>query len=118
MRGKKRHRRVAPVIHTTLRRLMGIELEDRHQLNRSDPEIDQVWNLLYKPCIGASLFRSYSRTRMPGKTADMQLVDDCLHEWSSQWMITLPVIGTGISNYAFHRNCRVVAPALLWNSDR
>ena len=30
MHGKKRHRRVAPVIHTTLRRVMGIELKDRH----------------------------------------------------------------------------------------
>jgi len=70
MRREEIERRVAPVVAVG-----GIELEHRHQLHHRDAELLQVRNLLDHAGVGAACLPAHPRARVPGESADVQLID-------------------------------------------
>ena len=57
VRRKERDRLVAPVVDHARWAGLGVELEDRQQLDGRDAQVLQVGNLLDQPGIGAALVR-------------------------------------------------------------
>src|SRR5215469_6233600 len=74
---KKRDRRVAPVVDESGWAILGIELKDREQFNRSDAKIPKIRDFFDQAGIrAANLFRK-AGGRMASEASHMQLVDEC-----------------------------------------
>src|SRR5215469_13708222 len=114
---EERNRRIAPVIHSTARGIGRVELKNRHQLDRSDAQVDQVWNLLNQAGIGARLFGADTRAGMFSEATDVKLIDYCLHERTFERPIPFPVIRGRIGDDTFHRNRVAVSCVSTWHGD-
>ena len=53
----------------------GVELEDGHQFNCGYAQINEIRNVFEQAGIGPRPFGRHARVRMPGKAADVHLVD-------------------------------------------
>ena len=82
MRREERNRRVAPIVNLARRTVLGIELENRQQLDRRNPELFQIGNLLDQAGIRSTQVFLEAGARMPGEAADVHLVDDGPGRWS------------------------------------
>src|SRR5215472_138690 len=109
MRRKKGEGLIAPIVAETRRPVLLVEGVDRQQLDSADAEVAQIGNLVDQPGIGAALGQRHLGAGMPGKAANMQLVDDRLGERPPQRCITLPVISSWVGNDALERRCDIVA---------
>ena len=78
VRREERHRRVAPVVDESRRRVLRVELEHRQQLHRGDAERLQVRNLLDQSGVGAALSGRDAGARMLREAAHVHLVNDGL----------------------------------------
>jgi len=109
MRREKRERLVAPIVAEARWTVLLVEGKDRQQLDRIDAEIPQVGDLVDQPGVATARARSDARTWMPGKPADVHLVDDRLGERPTEGYVALPVIGARIDDHALRCSRSVVA---------
>ena len=77
VRRKERNRRIAPVIDSSRRGILSIELEYREQFYRCDAELLKIRNLLDQTCVCATFRFGHAGAGMRGKAAHVHLVDDC-----------------------------------------
>ena len=78
MRGKKRDRRISPVIDKAPRAILGVKLEYGKKFHRGDSQVSEIWNLVDQSTKRTPSFLRYSRTGMASKSFNVQLVDDSL----------------------------------------
>ena len=100
MRRKERDRRIAPVVDQAGRRVLRVELEHRHQLDRGDAQVDQVRDLVDQPGIGAAPGLGHAAARVLGEATNVQFVDHGLGERPAQRAVALPVVMTGVGHHA------------------
>ena len=81
VRREERNRRVAPIVNLARRTILGIELENRQQLDRGNAELFQIGNVFDQAGIGSSQIFLQAGARMPSEAPDMHLVDDCPGRW-------------------------------------
>ena len=75
VRGEEGHGLVAPVVRVAARGFLGVELVDRQQLDRRDPEVDEVRDLLDEPGVGPAERRVHAAVGVGREPADVGLVD-------------------------------------------
>ena len=112
MRREERDRRVAPVIDESRRRVLGVELEHRKELDGGDPEIAEIRNLLDEPGKRAARFLGHAGARMAGEPTDVHLVHDRVRRGPSQRGVAFPVVRAAIHHHTLHRRGGVVARSL------
>jgi hypothetical protein len=105
---KERHRAIAPVVLQTCRCILGVELEDRHQLNGSNPQILQVRNLLDQSRVRTSLLLGNAGVCAPRESANVHLIEDSAGERMIERPIALPVIHAEVCDDALGGSSRVV----------
>jgi hypothetical protein len=81
MRSKERDRRVSPVIDLSRRGILCVELENRKKLDRGDPELLKIRNLLDQAGIRTSELVRYTGTGMSSEASHVHLIDDSPRDW-------------------------------------
>ena len=76
VRRKERNRRVAPIVDPSRRTILGIEMEDRQQFNRSDAQLLKIRNLLDQTGVRAPLPFGDTGAGMGGEAAHVHLIND------------------------------------------
>ncbi len=109
MRREERDRRVAPVIDESRRRVLGVELKHRQELDGGDPEVAEIRNLLDEPGKRAARLLGHAGARMAGEPSDVHLVHDRVRGGPSQRRVALPVVRAAIHHHALHHRAGVVA---------
>ena len=106
---KERNRRISPVVDPSERRILDVELEHRQQLDGSDAELLEIWNLLDQTGIGAACFFRNPGTGMARETSHVHLVNDGPGGGAVQRRVAFPIVSVGIHHHALHRRGGVVA---------
>ena len=76
VRRKEGNWRIAPVIDSSRRAILGVELKDGQQFHGGDAEFLQIGNLFDQTGIGSSLIGGHARARMAGEPSHMHFIDD------------------------------------------
>jgi hypothetical protein len=85
-----------------------VELEDGKQLDRSDPEVGEVLDLLAQ---AGERPRSRDAGRgRAGKAADVELVDDRVRERPAERTVALPVVARAVSTTVERRDDPTLSP--------
>ena len=113
VRGKERHRLVAPVVGPAAGRVLGVELVHGQQLDRGDPEVDEVRDFLDEPGVGPADRRVHAAVGVGREPADVGLVDHGVRERPVQRPVALPVVRAEVNDHALHRAQVVVPSAVL-----
>ncbi len=101
--GEERDRGVAPVVGQSGGSILWIELEHRHQLDRGDPQLLQIRDLLDHAGVGPSPGRIQPAVGMGGESPHVQFVDHGLRKGAAERLIALPVVGSDIGDHALQR---------------
>ena len=109
--GEERDRRIPPVVDQARRAILPIELEHGHELDRGDPEILEIRDLLDHSRVGAAQSRRDARAGVPREARHVHLVDHRGGEGPAEGGVALPVVSVGIHDHAPHGDLRVVARA-------
>ena len=107
--GEERDGGIAPIVHQTRWAVLRVELEHRQQLDRGDPEVLEIGNLLDHAGIRPARSWRDARARMPREARDVHLVDHRGGERPAERRVALPVVEVGIHHHAPHGDRRVVA---------
>src|SRR5262249_46647158 len=97
-----------PVIHVSLRSILGVKLKYRHELDRRDTQLLNVRDLLDQTGKRTALGFCDSRIRMTGETAHVHLVDDRLSAGTPQRAVSLPVVRVHVDDSTLHGRCGVL----------
>jgi len=111
MRDEERDGCVAPIVDQSGRAILGIELKDREQLDRSDAELLEVGDFCNQAGVSATQFLDETRAGMTREAANVRLVDDCPRIRTFQRRVAFPVVGRAIDDDAFHRRGCIVTRA-------
>ena len=124
VRRKERNRRIAPVVDSSRRAILSIELKDRQQFDRGDAELLKIRNLLDQTGVCAAFRFGDAGTGMRGKAAHVHLVDDRARGGPLQRRVAFPVVGAADPpprSSSPSRRCRprggCVAAVVLRNHD-
>jgi hypothetical protein len=109
VRCEEGHWCIAPVVDPLPWAVLGVELKYRKKFDCRYTQVLEIGNLLDEPAKSAARLFTDSGARMPGKTFDVHLVDDCLRGGPLKWFIAFPIIQVGIDNDTLHRRRGVVS---------
>ena len=113
VRGEEGHGLVAPVVRAAARGFLGVELVHGQELDRRDPEVDEVRDLLDEPGVGPAERRVHAAVGVGREPADVGLVDHGVGERPVQRPVALPVVRGEVHDHALHRPQVVVPRAVL-----
>jgi hypothetical protein len=88
---------------------LSVKLEHRQQLDGSDAELLEVWNLLDESGERASLLFRDVGTRVTRETPHVHLVDNRPGPWPLQGHVSFPIVCMWIYDHALHRRRGVIA---------
>ncbi len=109
MRREERHGGIAPIVDSSRRAILLVEMEHGQEFNRGDAEFFKIRNFFDQTRIRAAGFLRDARTGMAGKPAHVHLIHDGSGGRSLERRIAFPIVRLHIHDHALHGGCAIVS---------